>query len=671
MSDINISDRRFWQKFLALVQPYWYPMPDKKGKFLGLLLLLGVFLLITSFITISVIIFGGLHYFPEILQSIAPGLADSVIEIIQSPAIYFIGLLLLVTIAGFAYYSRQLQEHWQPWLMGAIILFLLLSSTGVNVISSYLSRDLMTVMARHQMSNYFSLLWLYSSSLIAIAPLMVFSNYIKKKLCLHWQQWLTNYFLDQYLHNKAYYELKTNPDIDNPDQRISKEVESFTQTILDFWVAILNQVVNLISYAIVLWTISQLLVVTLVVYSVLANLGVIFCSKWLVNLNGEKLQSEANFRYGLVRIRDNAESIAFSRGENQELSIVKQRFTKLMQNLNQIIGWERNIEFLTVAYQNSIFIIPYLAVGSLYFSGQVELGTLTQATILCAQISGSLAVILRRVDSLSALAAVVNRLATLAEVLTELKGPQKNANTIERLEDNYFALKAVTLQTPNGEQTLVKDLSLSVELGEGILIMGASGCGKSSLIRSIAGLWNTGCGSIVRPDLEKIMFLPQRPYMILGSLREQLLYPQTNLHIQDEELESMLHQVNLPELLSKVGGFDAELDWSSILSIGEQQRLAFARLLLNRPNYAFLDEATSALDLQNEKHLYQQLQQSETTFISVGHRESLLNYHHRVLELLTDSSWRLIPVQNLVEQLDNLQNRQLAEVLAGSSVTIS
>ena len=662
MSKIHRFDRQFWQRFLALVQPYWYPLSDRRGTFVGLLLLLMAFLLITSFTTVSAISLGGQHYFPEILNSIAPGLADSVAQIIQSPAIYLIDLLLLATIAGFAYYRQQLQDRWRPWLMSTIILLLLLSSTVVNVLSSYLGRDLITVMARQQMSNYFSLLLLYSSSLMAIVPLMVFSQYIKKKLFLDWQQWLTNYFLDKYLYNRAYYELKTNLDIDNPDQRISKEVESFTQTILDFWVAILNQVVNLIAYGIVLWSISKLLVTTLVVYSVLANISVIFLSKQLVNLNGEKLEYEANFRYGLVRIRDNAESIAFSRGENQELSLVKRRLAQLMQNLNLMVGWERNIEFLTIAYQNSIFIIPYLAVGSLYFSGRVELGTVTQASILCAQLSGALSVIVRRFDTLSALAAVVNRLATLAEFLAAPK-KQENVSTIELVEDNRFATEAMTLQTPNGERTLVKDLSFSVELGEGILIMGASGLGKSSLVRAFAGLWNTGCGRIVRPSLEEIMFLPQRPYMILGSLREQLLYPNANREIPERELESVLHQVNLPELLSKVGGFDAELDWSSVLSIGEQQRLAFARLLLNRPRYAFLDEATSALDLQNEKHLYQQLQESETTFISVGHRESLLNYHKLVLEILSDYSWRLIPVQNFVAQLDNLENHPFSEVI--------
>ncbi len=652
MSETHRFDRQFWQRFLALTQPYWYPISSSGLTFLGLLLLLLVFVSIVAFIAVSIFSLLGQSYFPEILNSVAPGLAESILQIIQSPAIYLIALCFLITLVSFAYYRRKLEEHWRAWLMLTLLLLLVLGSIGMQVFNSYLGRDLITAMAQQRESSYFLLLVLYTGSLIFFVPFVVLSHYARKKLSIHWQQWLTNEFLAKYFHQRAYYNLKTHLNIDNPDQRLSKEIESFTQTIMDFLVTIFNQLINLIAFGIILWSISKFLVVILIVYAVVGNVITIISSRQLVDLNTEKLKYEANFRYSLIRVSDNAESIAFSRGENQELSLVKQRFTQFVENINRMIGWERNIEFLSLGYQNILFIIPFLVVGPLYFSGQVELGVITQASMACAQLSAALSVIVSRFESLSSLAAVVNRLATFTETMTPSQTTEKSLNTIEPVEDNRFAIEALTLQTPNSEQILVKELSVSVEPGKNVLIMGASGCGKSSLLRAIAGLWKTGMGRILRPGFEEILFLPQRPYMILGSLRQQLLYPNGDHETPDDKLESVLHQVNLPQLLGKVGSFEAELDWSNVLSLGEQQRLAFARLLLNRPRYAFLDEATSALDLQNEKHLYQQLQDSNITFVSVGHRESLLNYHQQVLKLLGDANWQLSPADKTLVNLN-------------------
>jgi vitamin B12/bleomycin/antimicrobial peptide transport system ATP-binding/permease protein len=213
--------------------------------------------------------------------------------------------------------------------------------------------------------------------------------------------------------------------------------------------------------------------------------------------------------------------------------------------------------------------------------------------------------------------------------------------TIKTKTADRLALENMTLQTPNGQRTLVADLSINLAQGEGLLVRGPSGCGKSSLLRSIVGLWDTGSGTILRPPLDQMLFLPQKPYMVLGTLRDQLLYPKVDMEVEDQHLRQILLQVNLPDLEQRHGGFDAEQNWGEVLSLGEQQRLIFARLLLNKPSYAILDEATSALDPQNEKQLYQQLRASGMTFLSVGHRESLSDYHRSILDLTAAQTWSL------------------------------
>jgi len=278
---------------------------------------------------------------------------------------------------------------------------------------------------------------------------------------------------------------------------------------------------------------------------------------------------------------------------------------------------------------------------------------ISQANLAFHQVLGALSLIVSQFQNLSAFVAEINRLGTFAEELeSTTKSSEPEATFIDTAIDSRLALEHVTLFTPNYQRVLVRDLSVTVEPGSGLLILGPSGSGKSSLLRAIAGLWNAGTGLIIRPKLESMLFLPQRPYMILGSLRSQLLYPNTSVEIPEEQIYQVLEQVNLADLPERVGGMEVELDWANILSLGEQQRLAFARLLLTHPRYAILDEATSALDLKNEERLYQQMQATSTVFISVGHRTSLLQYHQQILELKGDSSWRLALTQDYTRSAD-------------------
>ena len=254
-------------------------------------------------------------------------------------------------------------------------------------------------------------------------------------------------------------------------------------------------------------------------------------------------------------------------------------------------------------------------------------------------------VISRTFNELAGFAASIERLYELDNFYKQLKPgiyqEKLQYATIETVEENRLAIQNLTLYTPNYQRILCTDVSVNLQPREGLLIIGTSGCGKSSLLRAIAGLWNSGDGTIIRPKLDEILFLPQRPYMVLGSLRNQLIYPHVDIDISDEELQQILKQINLPDLAERFGGFDVEKDWSDVLSLGEQQRVAFARILINQPQYVILDEATSALDVKNEENLYRHLALKDITFISVGHRPTLFKYHHQVLELLDSENWEL------------------------------
>ncbi len=524
----------------------------------------------------------------------------------------------------------------------ALLVALLLGQTGFAVLFNQQTGEFTSALADRDADRFWNSIYYFVGLLVVAVPIYAFYYFVRDKLAIRWRRWMTDRFLGDYFGNRAFYQLTANRDIDNPDQRIAEDINTFTQKSLTFLLIAMGAVLQLIAFSGVLWSISRWLVLFLVIYAA-AGTAVTFLvfGKPLIGLNFQQLRREADFRFSLVRIRENAESIAFYRGEDEESARVKRRFAGVFDNFNKLIKWTLSLSLFQYGYGFVTIILPSVIIAPRVLSGELEVGSVVQAAGAFAALLAALTVFVDNFDSLSRFAAGIERLDTFALSLKPQSGTGTTGPVIDRVEDPGLALDHLTLHTPNYQRILVKDLSVSVKTGEGLLIVGESGGGKSSLLRAVAGIWNSGAGTIARPRLEDMLFLPQHAYMVLGDLRSQLHYPSKSLTFSDRELADVLKAVNLSGIVDRFGGLDVELDFSKVLSLGEQQRLAFARLLLGKPRYAILDEATSALDVENEDNLYRQIDPSATTLVSVSHRSTVLKYHTHVLELDGKGGWRL------------------------------
>ncbi|MEH1866385.1 MAG: ATP-binding cassette domain-containing protein [Nostoc sp.] len=543
--------------------------------------------------------------------------------------------------------QRAFSDVIRTWLMLVFLIFLIVLFVSITAFNTFIYRYLIDFIIQDKdYSKFTHTISIYAVGLVLITLLLGFTKFIRKQISLDWYKWLENHILDKYLKNRAYYKVNFQTEIDNPDQRLAQEIEPITSSALSFSTTFLEKLLEMIIYLVIVWSLSHEIAIGLIIYTVIGNLIAGYLNQELIKINQVEIESKADYSYSLTHVRNHAESIAFYQGEKQELNIIQRRFLILIKNIQQKINWERNQDIFNRGYRAAIELGLLLVLAPLYIQGDIDFGQLGQATVASYQFAGGLEVLIAEFGTSGRFSSYVKRLSEFSDTLEAVTIEPENLSTIKTIEENHLAFENVTLQTPDYEQVIVENLSLSVQPGEGLLIVGPSGRGKSSLLRAIAGLWNAGTGRLVRPPLEEVLFLPQRPYIILGTLREQLLYPKTNRQMTDAQLGEVLQQVNLQNLLSRVEGLDTEVSWENILSLGEQQRLAFARLLITHPRFTILDEATSALDLKNEGSLYQQLKETKTTFISVGHRESLFDYHQWVLELSHDSSWQLLTVQD-------------------------
>lgn len=547
------------------------------------------------------------------------------------------------------FFGRNWGRAWGQ--LGALIT-LSVAVTGVGIWAGFVSGDLVTSLQKRDTAGYQGALWLYLGTFALTIPLAAFYRFVEERLALNWRDVLARTLMLRYFNNRAYYRLLSNEAIDNPDQRISEDARNFTVTALSFVLIVINSLIQIIGYTGVLWSISGTLVAVLLGYAIGGTLVAFLIGKRLIGLNYLQYEREADFRYGLVRVRDNAESIAFYRGERREFRDLRARLGAVVGNMMMLIRWNRNLAFFTTGYNSLALILPMLIVAPLFLRGEVEFGKITQAAAAFSVFLAAVSLVITQFERLSAFAAGVTRLGGLWDSLDaqdaedDLEAEDEQIQVTE--DQRTLILEKLTVSTPGGARELIRELDFKLEPGGSLLVMGESGSGKSSLLRTIAGLWNSGEGKIGRPAYRNMMFLPQRPYMVPGSLRAQLDYPGAGKNIDEATMNEVLETVNLPELAARVDGdFDRAADWSNMLSLGEQQRLSFARLLLKEPAIAFLDESTSALDEANEERMYHYLRKHCYTFVSVGHRSTLVKHHDWLLRIGKNASWELIKVSEL------------------------
>ena len=538
------------------------------------------------------------------------------------------------------------EERKKAWILLGLLIVLMLFETKFAVMLNDQAGEMTSALAAKEGDRFWASVRACLYVLAFAVPIYAFYYYMRDLFANQWRRWLTGRFLDGYLKGRKYYALGADGEIDNPDQRIAEDINTFTGRSINFLLIFLGSGMQLVAFSAVLWSISHLLVGVLVVYALAGTAFALYAfGNPLIHLNFWQLRREADFRFSLMRVRENAESIAFYRGEAQERAHIDSKLNRVIQNFDKLIKKQRSLNLYQRTFSQLTLILPAAILAQRVLSGELEVGRATQAAGAFTAVLGAVGVIVDNFESLSRFVAGVGRLQALSDLVLPKGSGEPAAEVaaagIELRPGTQLALEAVTLHPPQSERVLIKELSLALQPGDALLITGDSGCGKSSLLRAIAGLWQTGSGRIHHPPLEDCFFLPQQPYLQLGSLRSQLIYPSAQSDLSDEQLLEILDQVYLPQLAERVGGLSAVHDWEKLLSVGEQQRMAFARILVHAPRIVILDEATSALDSANESALYARLRESGATLISIAHRPAVLRHHTHVLHLQGEGAWAL------------------------------
>jgi vitamin B12/bleomycin/antimicrobial peptide transport system ATP-binding/permease protein len=538
------------------------------------------------------------------------------------------------------------EEKWVARGLLALVVVLNLGQVALDVVLNYWNNDFYNSLQNKDEPEFWKQIIKFFVIAVPYIIVFVYSTYLQQMLQIRWRKWMTNRTLQHWLANRNYYRLQLKSgQADNPEQRIEQDIALFTDNTLDLSLGLMSSVVTLLSFITVLWTLSGALSFTLggmeisipgymvwvaIVYAAVGSYLTYLIGRPLVRTNFALQRSNATFRFGMTRLRENSENVAFYGGEEPEHRELMILFGSVWRYWWNLMRQQKRLNFFIIFYRLFANIFPLIVASPRYFSGAIQLGGLMQISSAFGSVQGALSWFVSAFTGLASWKATVDRLTTFIDALESIESAESGISVAPG-DKSELATRELGIRLPDGRE-LIGNLTTKIEAGDRLLISGPSGSGKTTLFRALAGLWPYGSGAVRTPERSRILFLPQRPYLPMGTLRHALCYPAQSGDFSDMELKAVLDDVHLPALQERL---DETANWSMELSIGEQQRLAIARALLLKPEWLYLDEATAALDAANEQRMYQLIFERlpNATVVSIAHRPEVAKYHQRRLTI--------------------------------------